>query len=187
MLPPLPYLAQQAQMLGFVSALLVVFGVWFLVSRRGRRYVVLAWGFASVLGLMVLLHGKFYYVAPIYPVVFAPGSVLFEQITNRPRLQWTRPVYAFAMFAIGALLAPTTIPVLSIPNYIAYTHKLGIQQPKFEHQPESQLPQIYADMVGWEDRVKIVADYFHSLPPAEQRVDARFCLKAARSDGGQIC
>lgn len=172
MLPPLPYLAQQAQMLGFVSPLLVVLGVWFLVSRRGRRYVVLAWGFASVLGLMVLLRGKFYYVTPVYPVVFAPGAVLFEQITSKPRLQWTRPFYAFAMFAIGALIAPTTIPVLSIPRYIAYTRKLGIQQPKFEHQPQSQLPQIYADMVGWEDRVKVVADYFHSLPPAEESITA---------------
>lgn len=172
MLAPLPYLAQQAQMLGFISSLLVVLGVWFLVSGRGRQYVVLAWGFASVLGLMVLLRGKFYYVAPVYPVVFAPGAVLFEQITSRPRLQWTRPLYALAMFAIGALIAPTTIPVLSIPSYIAYTHKLGIQQPKFEHQAQSRLPQIYADMVGWEDHVKIVADYYHSLPPAEQRITA---------------
>jgi hypothetical protein len=171
LLPPLPYLAQQAQVLGYVSALLAVLGVWFLV-RQGRRYVVLAWGFASVLGLMVLLRGKFYYVVPVYPVVFAAGSVLFEQITSRSRLQWTRPLYAFAMFAVGALIAPTAIPVLSIPSYLAYTRELGIRPPRFEHQPQSQLPQIYADMVGWEDRVKIVADYFHSLPPAEQRITA---------------
>lgn len=172
MVPPLPYLAQQAQMLGFVSSLLVVLGVWFLVTRRGRRYVVLAWGFASVLGLMLLLRGKFYYVAPVYPVIFAPGSVFFEQITSKARLQWTRPIYAFVMFAIGAVLAPTTIPILSIPSYIAYTRKLGIEQQKFEHGAQGRLPQIYADMVGWEDRVKIVANYYHSLSPAEQRITA---------------
>lgn len=172
MLPPVPYLAQQAQMLGFVSSLLVILGACFLVSSQGRRYLVLGCGFASVLGLMLVLRGKFYYVAPVYPVVFAPGAVLFEQWTQRRGLQWVRPVYAFVMLVAGAVFAPTAIPLLSIQDYIAYTQKLGIHQQKFEHQPQSQLPQIYADMVGWEDRVRIVAAYFHSLPPAEQKVTA---------------
>ncbi len=172
MLPPLPYLAQQAQMIGFVPALLVILAAWFLISPQGRRYAVLGWGFLSVLGLMLLLKGKFYYVAPAYPVMFASGAVLFEQLTQRRRLQWFRPVYAFAMLLVGALIAPTAIPLLPINEYIIYTEKLGIQQQRFEHEPESRLPQIYADMVGWEERVKTVADYFHSLPPEEQRVTA---------------
>jgi Dolichyl-phosphate-mannose-protein mannosyltransferase len=172
MVPPLPYLAQQAQMVGFVSSLLVLLAVCFLISPQGRRYRVLLWGFLSVLGCMLLLKGKFYYVAPVYPVVFAPGAVLFEHLTRQGAARWLRPVYAVTMFLVGALIAPTAIPLLSIPNYIAYTKRLGIQQQKFEHQPESQLPQIFADMVGWEDRVKIVADYVHSLPPEEQRVTA---------------
>ncbi len=76
------------------------------------------------------------------------------------------------MFLIGALIAPTAIPLLSIRTYMAYTMRLGIQQQKFENQPESRLPQIFSDMVGWEDRVKIVADYVHSLPREEQKVTA---------------
>lgn len=171
MLSPLPYLAQQTEMLGFVSSLLVILALGFLVSPQGRRYGFLLWGFLSVLGCMLLLRGKFYYVSPAYPVVFAPGAVLFERLTSR---HWTalRPVYGLAMFLVGALIAPTAIPLLSIPTYIAYTKRFGIQQEKFENQPESLLPQIFADMVGWEDRVKLVADYVHSLPPEEQRVTA---------------
>jgi dolichyl-phosphate-mannose-protein mannosyltransferase len=172
MLPPLPYLAQQSEMMGFVSSLLVVLGLWFLISPQGRRYGILVWGFLSVLGCMLLLKGKFYYVAPVYPVVFAPGAVFFERTTAGGALRWFRPVYAVAMLLAGALIAPTAVPVLPIDKYIAYTKKLGIQQQKFENQPENRLPQIYADMVGWEERVKIVADYFHSLPPEEQRVTA---------------
>ena len=172
MLPPLPYLAQQAQMLGYASSILVLSALWFFISPQGRRYSVLFWGFLSVLGCMLLLKGKFYYVAPVYPVVFAPGAVAFEQLTKGGAVRWFRPVYAVTMFLLGALIAPTAIPLLSIPNYIAYTKRLGIQQQKFENQAESRLPQIFADMVGWEDRVKIVADYFHSLPPEEQKVTA---------------
>jgi hypothetical protein len=172
MLPPLPYLAQQSEMEGFVSSVLVVLAVWFLLSAQGRRYVVLLFGFLSVLGCMVVLKGKFYYVAPVYPVVFAPGAVMFERLTKRSGARWFRPVYALTMLLVGALIAPTAIPVLSIKGYIAYTKRLGIKQEKFENQPESQLPQIFADMVGWEERVKIVADYVHSLPPEQQKVTA---------------
>ena len=172
MLPPLPYLAQQSEMMGFVSSLLVILALWFLISREGRRYAVLAGGFLSVLGCMLLLKGKFYYVAPAYPVIFAPGALFFERLTEAGVLKWLRPVYALALLVVGALIAPTAVPLLSIQGYIAYTRKLGIQQQKFEHQPESQLPQIYADMVGWEERVQVVAAYFHSLPPEEQKITA---------------
>ena len=172
MAPPLQYLAQQSQMMGFVSSLLVVFGLWFLFSRESRRYGALAGAFLGALGCMLVLKGKFYYVAPAYPVVLAPGAVLFERLTAGRAGRWWRPAYALVMLVVGALLAPTAVPVLSIDRYIAYTEKLGIQQQKFENQRESRLPQLYADMVGWEDRVKIVADYFHSLPPEEQRVTA---------------
>jgi len=172
MLAPLPYLAQQAEMIGFVSSLLVILALWFFISPQGRRYAILFWGFMSVLGCMLVLKGKFYYVAPVYPIVFAPGAVSLERLTAEPATKWFRPVYALTMLLVGALIAPTAIPLLSIKGYIAYTKKLGIQQQKFENQPESQLPQIYADMVGWEERVKIVANYVHSLPPDEQKITA---------------
>jgi hypothetical protein len=172
MLPPLPYLVQQAQMLSFIPALLVVLGVGFLLFPRGRRYSVLAWGFLSVLGLMLLLKGKFCYVAPAYPVMFAAGAVSLERLTEGQRMKWFRPVYALAMLIVGALIAPTALPLLPVKGYIAYTKALGIQQQKFENEPESQLPQIYADMFGWEERVKTVAAYSRSLSPEEQRVTA---------------
>jgi Dolichyl-phosphate-mannose-protein mannosyltransferase len=172
MLPPLPYLFQQAQMLSFIPALLVVLGVAFLFSPSGRRYSVLGWGFLSVLGLMLLLKGKFYYVAPAYPAIFAPGAVFLERLTERRSLQWVRPVYALAMLVVGALIAPTALPLLPVKGYIAYTRAIGIQQQKFENKPQSQLPQIYADMFGWEERVRTVAAYYHSLSPEEQRVTA---------------
>ena len=172
MLPPIAYLAQQAQMLSFIPALLVVLGVVFLFSRRGRRYSILGCGFLSVLGLMLLLKGKFYYVAPAYPAVFAAGAVFLEQLTESRRLQWFRPVYALALLVVGGLIAPTAIPLLPVKSYLAYTKAVGIQQQKFENEPQSQLPQLYADMFGWEERVRAVADYYHSLPPEEQRVTA---------------
>ena len=170
--PPLPYLWEQVQMIGIVSAVLVVLGVWFLFSARGRKYAVLGWGFVGTLGLLMILKGKFYYVAPVYPMMFAAGAVFFEQLTERRGWKLLRPAYALAMLAVGALIAPTIIPVLPLKGYIAYSKTLGIQQQKFENQKLNELPQIYADMYGWEERVKLVADYYHTLSPEEQKITA---------------
>jgi len=172
MLPPLPYLWQQAQMIGFVAAVLVILGVWFLFSQRGGAPRVLGCGFIAVLGLMMLLRGKFYYVAPAYPVVFSAGAVCFERFTERSPWNWLRPVYALVLLAVGAIVAPTIFPILPVRTFIAYTKALGITQQKFENQQLSELPQIFADMCGWEERVEIVAAYFHSLSREEQKVTA---------------
>ncbi|HTJ31322.1 MAG TPA: glycosyltransferase family 39 protein [Acidobacteriaceae bacterium] len=172
MLAPPAYLAQQAQMIGYLPALLVIAALVYLFSAKGRRYALLALGFVSVLGLMLALKGKFYYVAPVYPIAFAAGAVGLERWTQRRWLKWFCPAYALLIFVAGAILSPLAIPLLTEQSYIAYTHTLGIQQPKFEHQPESELPQIYSDMEGWEERVKIVAAYFRTLSPEEQNITA---------------
>jgi len=97
---------------------------------------------------------------------------MLEQLTERRGWKWVRPAYVLALVAVGALVMPTIYPVFGVRTYIAYSKKLGIQQQKFENQPMSELPQIYADMFGWEERVKIVANYYHSLSPEEQNVTA---------------
>ncbi len=160
MLPPLPYLGQQAvdDWVCFIANGDIgdlVPGFW--LKEDVTEFLL--WGFLSVLGCMLVLKGKFYYVAPVYPIIFAPGAVYFERLTERRRLKWTRPVYALMMI-IGRCTHSShrdSGPFYS-ERYVAYTKKLGIQQQKFENQPESKLPQLYADMVGWEERVKIVAD-----------------------------
>jgi hypothetical protein len=172
MLAPPAYLAQQAQMIGYLPAVLVALGLVYLFSARGRRNALLGWGFVSFLGLMLLLKGKFYYVAPVYPIIFAAGAVGLELWTEGRWVKWLRPAYAVLLLAVGAVLTPLAIPLLPERSYIAYTHSIGIQQPKFEHQRESELPQIYADMEGWEERVRVIAAYFHTLSPEEQRITA---------------
>ena len=80
---------------------------------------------------MLVLKGKFYYVAPVYPIVFAAGAVGLEL--------WTRGAEAAMGFrrcmrcwcwAVGAVLAPLAIPLLPEQTYIAYTQKIGIQAAK---------------------------------------------------------
>ena len=173
-LPPLAYLQAQAQMLGFVAALLALGALLFAFSKAGRAFRALAWAYVIFLVEMLLLNGKMYYVAPVYPMMFAAGAVWFEAHTQRRAWAWAKPVLALGILAVGGVYAPTALPLLSVPHFLAYEHTLGIEQQKFEHTQPSVLPQLYADMFGWEGIAQRVAAFYHTLSPQQQSVTAIF-------------
>jgi hypothetical protein len=173
-LPPLAYLQAQAQMLGFVAALLVLGALLFAFSSAGRAFRALAWAYLIFLAEMLLLNGKMYYVAPVYPMMFAAGAVWLEAHTQRRAWAWAKPLLALGILAVGGVYAPTALPLLSVPHFLAYEHTLGIQQQKFEHTQPSILPQLYADMFGWEGIAQRVAAFYQTLSPQQQRITAIF-------------
>jgi len=72
-LPPLAFLAAQVNILFVVAAPLWIEGLIWLAFARPRRFVALT--YLVFLPMMMLLHAKHYYLAPIYPVFFAAGAV----------------------------------------------------------------------------------------------------------------
>jgi hypothetical protein len=173
-LSPPAYLLDQAHMLGFASAVLVVLALVFFFSRRGRDVRVLGWAYLVFLGLLIALHGKGYYVAPVYPMMFAAGAVWMESATRKRAWYWTKPALAFMIVAIGAVILPTIVPVLSVPQFLAYEKKTGIGQQKFEHSAQGVLPQLYADMFGWREMAERVAAFYNTLPPDQRAKTAIF-------------
>jgi hypothetical protein len=173
-LPPLTYIKAQAEMLGYASFILVILAVLFSLTRSGSKVRPLGIAYIVFLGLLMALHGKMYYVAPVYPMVFAVGAVGLETWTQRRVWIWAKPLLALAIAAISAIYAPTIIPILSVDHFLAYEHAMGIQQQKFEHGREGKLPQIYADMFGWEPMTQTVARYYKTLSPEEQKKTAIF-------------
>jgi hypothetical protein len=172
LLPPLPYLRAQAEMLGFVAALLVLFALLFFFSQQGRPYRALGWAYLIFLAEMMVLRGKMYYLAPVYPMLFAAGAVWMEGL--RKPWKWTKPALALAIVTVSGIYAPTILPILTVPHFLAYEHGLGIEQQKFEHMQPGVLPQLYADMFGWDEIAQRVAEYYYTLSPEEQRKTAIF-------------
>jgi hypothetical protein len=183
-LAPLAFLEAQAQMLGYAAALLVPAALLFFFSKKGRPFRALGWAYLVFLAEMMALHGKMYYLAPVYPMLFAAGAVWVEGATQRRLWVWVKPALAVAIAAIAGIYAPTILPILSVPNFLAYEHKLGIEQQRFENQPQGVLPQLYADMFGWEEVAQRVAAYYRTLSPEEQRKTAIFANNYG--DGGAI-
>ena len=147
--------------------------VWLFVGREGRPFRILGIVYLALLATFVALRGKNYYLAPIYPLLFAAGAIGFEKITTA-RWKWPRSAYAILVVASIILLAPTVSPILSPEGFVAYQKKLGIEPPKAENQPTGPLPQYFADEFGWEEMVRETAGVYKSLSPEEQAHTAIF-------------
>lgn len=171
---PLAFIGDQASIMDPVLFPLWIAGLaWLFFGRQGHRYRVLGWAYVVMLAVFIILKGKNYYLAPIYPMLFAAGAVAFERGTQA-RWRWTRAAAVGVIAATGVLLAPISAPILRPEAYLHYQKVLHLEPPKAENQPTGLLPQYFADEFGWEDMVREVARIYNALPPEERARTAIF-------------
>lgn len=161
------------QLLFHVTGTIVwLIGLGFLLFRTDwKNYRILAWIFVGVIGLLLAFSGKSYYSAGVYPMLMAAGGVALE-ILFRNQKNWifigfitvlTLPNILFMSF--GA----TILPISQMQAYCDFLIDHDFDGPmRWEDGKVHNLPQDYADMFGWEESVKKVADYYHSLPKNTQ-------------------
>src|SRR5262249_11977860 len=92
-LSPIQFIVQQAVFLSPGTLPLWLGGLfWLFGSRDGRRYRILGIIYVVTLAEFIVLHGKSYYLAPAYPMLFAAGGVAVERLFAT-RLKWIKPVF----------------------------------------------------------------------------------------------
>lgn len=169
-LAPLRFLAEQVLFMQPFALPIWLGGLcWYLFAEEGKRYRFLGWTYMVVLGIFIVLHGKSYYAAPIYPVLAAAGGVAFEQFTARSYWRWLRLSYLALLILAGLASLPFGVPLLPVDAFIRYSKAVPYARwVKTERDATAALPQIYADMFGWDNMAGTVARVYHNLPKAEQ-------------------
>ncbi|MBA2432946.1 MAG: glycosyltransferase family 39 protein, partial [Chthoniobacterales bacterium] len=82
-LGPVQFVVQQVLIMNPATLPLWLGGLlWLLVSRLGSRYRVIGLTYLFALAIFILMRGKHYYLAPIYPLLFAAGGVAWKQFTT---------------------------------------------------------------------------------------------------------
>ncbi len=131
--------------------------------------------FSTVVAILLLnYHSKPEYLTAAMAIVFAGGGLAVERILTG---RWGRSlaaIYAVILILTGILVAPMVLPVLPVDSYIAYSRSLGIAPSTAEGHRLSDLPQFYADMFGWEEKARDVAQVFDSLSTSEKATCAIF-------------
>ena len=140
-------------------------GLWvFLFRDWGRPYRALGYAYLVTLLTLLLADGRFYYLAPAYPMLLAAGAVAIERWSESSSRLWLRVAYPALLAVTGVMIALNTLPLLPPETYISYTHLIGISQPKFENRQASELPQLLADRFGWPEMAAAVAQVYDGLP-----------------------
>jgi 4-amino-4-deoxy-L-arabinose transferase-like glycosyltransferase len=170
-LPAGQFFLQQALLINPLTAPIWIAGLLALLFwARLRPYRVLGWSYVVCYIVFFALHGKNYYLAPIYPMLLAAGAVAIDVALTRPRITWLKPVIIILLVANGVYLAPTFVPILSPEGFVAYMHKLPFKLPVMEHShARAALPQWYADQFGWQEIVAGTAVAWNQLSPAERQ------------------
>src|SRR2546425_1016193 len=101
-------------------------------------------------------------------MLFAAGGGVLESSLARPRLSWMKPAYTSVVLILGAIVAPTAVPLLPPEIYLRYANALGISEPRIENRAANAMPQLFADRFGWPEMVETVARVYRSLPPDER-------------------
>lgn len=129
----------------------------FVELFKSRRTRLLGWTCLVTVLALFLAGGKSYYAGPLYPLLFAAGSVRLASFVDRGRPRWARPTIV-ALLLLGVLAAPISIPLLPT-RAMADTSLWKIRKD-------------YADMVGWPDLAAQAARVYRGLPQDERRQTA---------------
>ena len=144
---------------------LALAGIYFyFFAERGRRFRVLGWMFLVPLVLFLLAKGRGYYLAPVYPMLYAGGAVLGESWLQPCGRGWRIAVTSLAFVALllnSALIASVVLPIAPVNS--PWWKKMVQQNNDLREE------------IGWEELVENVARIRDSLSPEDRARVRIFC------------
>jgi hypothetical protein len=157
--------------------------VWLLRSAEARLWRWLGVTYLLFIVVMMVLHGKDYYISPIYPVLFAAGGIAWERFFAARRAVVHNRAFAFpvmesALIVLAIVTLPWAMPVLRPATWLHYmkaTHFYTFSTDA-RSRAQNQLPLFFADRLPWDEEVAIVTRTYRSLSPEDQKKVGILCL-----------
>ena len=142
----------------FFTLPLGVAGLYFyFVPPAGRRYRALGWMYFVPLVLFLVARGRFYYMAPAYPMLFAAGAVAWDDWLARRSAKAARAGRAGTWAALGAGAAFSAITMMPIAPINSAGWRLT-----------SKVHDNFTEQIGWPELAQTVAGIYAALPEAEK-------------------
>jgi len=145
-------------LMNYPSTLLVLPGLLFLLfNKRVKEYHWVGYVLVLVLLLYLILQGKSYYSAGIYPLLVAAGAVFFEGYIRNYVL---RSIIMSVLLFLTWSALPMGIASKSPEKLVAYFDEMAKVTKndavrRYENNKYYPLPQDYADMLGWDELADI--------------------------------
>jgi len=173
-LEPLAFLARQVLQTGPLQAVVWIAGLGALLfARRFVRFRALGFAYLAILAVMLSTAAKPYYLAPVYPLLWAAGAVVIEAwATEAQRATRVRRAVSGSLAGLvvlsGLAFAPLARPMLPVDSYVRYARAFGQEPGTDERKSVGRLPQFFADMQEWRELAATVSAAASKLDPQER-------------------
>jgi hypothetical protein len=162
------FLLDQLIVMGPLTAPVWIAGLFYgLFSKKGRTFLVFSLVYLGLVTVFYFSNGKSYYLAPVYPALFALGAVFLEQATAKRRL--VRDVLVSLIVLSSAVLSTQAMPLLPPETLISLQNAMSFKAPQQERAHAGVLPQHIGDRLGWEEMFAMIADAYQKLDPADRK------------------
>ena len=143
--------------------------IFILFTAEGKKYRILGLIYILTICQLIILRGKHYYTLGLYTMLFAFGGYILVKWLQG-RLQFIRYIIIAINIILALLILPVSLPVMKPEQYVRFMNSIGMEKSqRWEDGEYYDLPQDYADMIGWKELTGIVRDAYFSLTPEERQ------------------
>jgi hypothetical protein len=128
-----------------------------MFSQSGRKFRALGWMFLVPLAIFIIVKARGYYFAPVYPMLYAAGSVYAQEglASMRPKRAQIIRTLAWSALAIDiAIVAALALPLAPINS------KWGRIAVRINGN--------FRDEIGWHELMQTLVQIRNSLPESER-------------------
>ena len=161
-LNPLDFIKDQFLMTFPVMIVWIAGLVWVF---RKSPYRIFGLIFFSVMILLMLGSGKSYYSLGVFSILMAAGGVSLEKWSSSKK--WLRYVIAILVIGLTIPFIPIVLPAMNPEKLASFYKRNGVDKAgllKWEDQRNHELPQDFADMLGWKEIAEKSENFFEQLP-----------------------
>lgn len=168
----------KGQMLFFMGSipLIIVSLIAFISFKTFKTYRLIGIAFICTLAIFALLRAKDYYAIGLYPVMLAFGSVYLGEILSG-KLKWFIVSLLIGLnLGLFIFTAKLVYPLMS-PAQISENksdfERIGLL--RWEDGKNHDLPQDFADMIGWKEMAAKALKAYQMIPDNKKTETLIFC------------
>ena len=150
------------------SFILILALASYFIYTPFRKYQVFFWTMIFTLAIFTYFRAKNYYAIGLYPIHYAFGAVYLSHLLRKSWGKFLKPIAMIIPIGLFILSAPMTYPI-GDPEYLkgVQSRHPDLMENRWEDGEFHDLPQDFADMLGWKELATKV-DLAYSKAPSDE-------------------
>lgn len=158
------------QPLFFIGSIFILIAglISFFTQSQFKKYRFLFYTLVATLAVFTYFRAKAYYAIGIYPIYFSFGAIYLSQLLKHGKKRFLKPIALILPIGVFTAIVPLVFPISSPKNLKAvYERHPDLGLTRWEDGVTYEIPQDFADMLGWKELAEKV-DLAYSKVPANE-------------------